>query len=322
MSASASGDNRGILTYSTEITFLEELFTRLGSGTSALSHPTLTEVSRLLAQFLETALERGQADRIEKILGFQEILFRSMGDSLGDLFSDAIEIIPYTRLLPPLESPPSPPRGLRLVLSDKESLTCPVCWDDFPPFAMVTLHQCGEHNYCRKCMIDQLTSLIVDADVSHITCPHPACKSEVLECEVRELLDEDVYQKYLHFLVLAVLKEEKNARWCTNTTCGQPIIWDPQEKVVVCPACKCEFCFECSRPLHPGFSCAGQKLPDYEEQFQQWLQEKEARVKKCPGCQAPLEKNEGCNHMYVTKFILFFLSFFFFLGGGGIFFFY
>src|SRR3989338_10725524 len=284
--ASGSGPSRELLTYSTEITFLEELFAKLApGGGGAVTTNTLTELSRLLSDFLEVALERGQMERIEKILGFQEIMHEAMGASFYDN-SDAIQFIPYSRLPPPVEAPPI---GIRHVVTDQETLTCPVCWSDFPPFSMVTLHQCGEHSYCHGCMSSHLSSRIVDAEVSRISCPQPSCKANVLECEVRELVTDEVYQKYLHFLVLAVLKEEENARWCTNISCGQPIIWDPKEKVVVCPACHSEFCFTCSRPLHPRFSCEGQQLPDYEDQFRLWLSEKKALVQKCPGCSAQLE---------------------------------
>src|SRR3989338_7580163 len=68
------------------------------------------------------------------------------------------------------------------------------------------------------------------------------------------------------------------------------------------PACKTQFCFDCSRLLHPGLSWDANKLPDFEEKFQEWLKAKNALVKQCPVCAAHREKNDGCNHMYVQLF--------------------
>lgn len=248
----AAGGTRA-LTYSSEIGFLEELFIRIAPGKdAAVESRTLEQLGDMLASFLEVALEKEQLDRVEKIMSFQEIMRNLLGASMMDPAS--VEIIPYSRL----PEPKAPaPVGIRLFADPQTSpvLSCPICFDDKPFTDMVTLHACGSHGYCKECLGQHLSSLIVDAEVSNITCPHPNCSAQALEGEVRELVDEDTYQKYLHFLVLAILKDEQNARWCTNLACGQPIIWDPKEAVVVCPACKSEFCFECSRPLHPGFSC-------------------------------------------------------------------
>lgn len=296
MSADGQLPARSALRYTTEIPFLEELFSRIGPGGGfGVETATLAGLLELLGLFLSQAFERGEPDatRVDKILGFQEIL----NELLYTGFPEGAEIIPYNRV--PEAAPAEPaqprkpePRDLRVV-EQEAGWSCPICFEERA--TTVTLHACGAHNYCLECMGNHLTALIVDNEVTKISCPSPGCPAVVLECEVRMLVPEHIWEKYLDFLFMAVLREEQNSRWCTNLQCGMPIIWDPQHdgSIITCPACKTDFCFTCSRPWHPGYSCEGQPLPDVEQQFLDWLKEKKALVKKCPGCSTMLEKNDG-----------------------------
>ena len=70
---------------------------------------------------------------------------------------------------------------------------------------------------------------------------------------------------------------------------------------IICPNCYNNFCFECDKPAHWPASCEdaewfikeSAKLINQVYEAAYYV----ARVKKCPQCKMPMEKNEGCQHM-------------------------
>lgn len=69
-------------------------------------------------------------------------------------------------------------------------------------------------------------------------------------------------------------------------------------------ACKCghEFCFECTDYWHEPVSCIRLKQwkNSGDSETLQWVVE---HAKHCPGCEAIIEKNGGCNHMVIVIFV-------------------
>lgn len=67
-------------------------------------------------------------------------------------------------------------------------------------------------------------------------------------------------------------------------------------KIILCPLPSCGFrwCKECSKEVERGFqhSCDGSM------EFNMLIEQK--GWKRCPGCKAPVQKSEGCNHMTVS----------------------
>ena len=70
---------------------------------------------------------------------------------------------------------------------------------------------------------------------------------------------------------------------------------------IICPNCNNNFCVECDKPAHWPASCEdaewfikeSEKLLNGTKETANYV----ARVKKCPQCRLPMEKNEGCQHM-------------------------
>jgi hypothetical protein len=154
-----------------------------------------------------------------------------------------------------------------------------------------------------------LAALITDISTATLlTCPHPGCNVRAEVYELESLLDDTTYQKYLQFSALESLKKEKTTRWCINKECGMPIVWDETVPTVICPACKTQFCYSCSKPAHPGKSCSEAAEPppsesaisinaDPDSSYSEWRRQLGAKVKPCPNCSADIEKNLGCQHM-------------------------
>lgn len=137
--------------------------------------------------------------------------------------------------------------------------------------------------------------MINNAEVGGIICPQPGCRASPEEYEVESLVPREVYEKYLQFTVLAIVQKDPNMCWCPNKACGNAILWDRKQHKVVCPACRLEFCFACGGKVHFGFDCKGS--PNDDEMFREWMGTKGSKVKPCPACRMPVEKNEGCNHI-------------------------
>jgi hypothetical protein len=68
---------------------------------------------------------------------------------------------------------------------------------------------------------------------------------------------------------------------------------------MVCSECGKEFCFE-HGGAHPNRTCA-----EYEQEHQIEIKANavflDTNTKQCPNCQAPTQKNKGCNHMTCLK---------------------
>jgi ariadne-1 len=91
---------------------------------------------------------------------------------------------------------------------------------------------------------------------------------------------------------------------CPKAGCGMPVISDPATPMVRCPNTKCRyaFCHNCKTAWHSDVSCAQYQQWKLENEnagdlFEEW---KKQHSKACPKCQAPTEKNGGCNHITCT----------------------
>eukprot|EP01106_Pelomyxa_sp_JSP_P012282 TRINITY_DN3373_c0_g1_i2.p1 TRINITY_DN3373_c0_g1~~TRINITY_DN3373_c0_g1_i2.p1 ORF type:complete len:153 (-),score=45.60 TRINITY_DN3373_c0_g1_i2:176-634(-) len=105
--------------------------------------------------------------------------------------------------------------------------------------------------------------------------------------------------------------------WCPR--CRHAVVSDKSNKLGACPVCHFSFCINCRLSWHPGSPCLtlAEKVQQLEEKaevastkselqfveqlraaveaelkFAEWV---EKHAKKCPCCQATIEKISGCN---------------------------
>jgi ariadne-1 len=89
-------------------------------------------------------------------------------------------------------------------------------------------------------------------------------------------------------------------KWCPAPGCERAIAYaDGGERDIDC-SCGARWCFKCREEAHAPAPC---------EQVAQWNAKNRsdkdnmdwilANTKMCPKCKAAIEKNNGCNHMYV-----------------------
>ena len=107
------------------------------------------------------------------------------------------------------------------------------------------------------------------------------------------------YQKYM---ISDTLKNEPRYRKCLRTTCpvGQIHEAGDAEPLMTCMECGYRMCYVHARSWHEGQTCSQYEANQrHQMENNSSVQLIERLSKRCPGsgCNAPIEKNEGCDHM-------------------------
>ena len=88
--------------------------------------------------------------------------------------------------------------------------------------------------------------------------------------------------------------------WCPSSGCGTICNICEGSKyqgmAVTCATCDNQFCSSCSATWHEGLSCE----EEAGDQAGLWRDLAE-NIKKCPQCQVPIERNEGCAQMMCRR---------------------
>ncbi|KAI0305126.1 hypothetical protein B0F90DRAFT_1159513 [Multifurca ochricompacta] len=157
---------------------------------------------------------------------------------------------------------------------------CPVCLE--PPLTPVFLG-CG-HRWCKACLVAYL-SAASDTRSFPISClgNQGRCTEPVPILLARRVLPPADFDA----LSLAAFHAHVQA-YPTG----------PRNAVLSCPSCLARICPSCHVEYHEGVTCADRE-DGGDRLFQEWMRTHD--VKKCPGCNAPIERAEGCNHMTCSR---------------------
>uniref|UniRef100_A0A7N9CL42 Cullin 9 n=1 Tax=Macaca fascicularis TaxID=9541 RepID=A0A7N9CL42_MACFA len=187
---------------------------------------------------------------------------------------------------------------------------CPVCVsplgcdDDLP--SLCCMHYC-----CKSCWNEYLTTRIEQNLVLNCTCPIADCPAQPTGAFIRAIVSSpEVISKYEKALLRGYVESCSNLTWCTNPQgCDRILCRQGLGCGTTCSKCGWASCFNCSFPeAHYPASCGhmSQWVDDggYYDGMSVEAQSKHlAKLisKRCPSCQAPIEKNEGCLHMTCAK---------------------
>ncbi|XP_057554209.1 cullin-9 isoform X1 [Hippopotamus amphibius kiboko] len=187
---------------------------------------------------------------------------------------------------------------------------CPVCVsplapdDDLP--SLCCMHYC-----CKSCWNEYLTTRIEQNLVLNCTCPAADCPAQPTGAFIRTIVSSpEVISKYEKALLRGYVESCANLTWCTNPQgCDRILCRQGLGCGTTCSKCGWASCFTCSFPeAHYPASCGhmSQWVDDggYYDGMSVEAQSKHlAKLisKRCPSCQAPIEKNEGCLHMTCAK---------------------
>uniref|UniRef100_A0A3Q3JFI7 Cullin 7 n=1 Tax=Monopterus albus TaxID=43700 RepID=A0A3Q3JFI7_MONAL len=189
--------------------------------------------------------------------------------------------------------------------------TCPVCLgprtaSSEPVPSLSCMHYC-----CRSCWQDYLTVRIEQNLIMNCHCPITDCPAQpTSQFFLNILTDKDTIGKYESALLRGYVECCSNLTWCTNPQgCDQILCKENMGSIGTCSKCCWSSCFSCNFPeAHYPASCShmSQWMDDggYYEGMSMEAQSKHlAKLisKRCPSCQAQIEKNEGCLHMTCAK---------------------
>lgn len=180
------------------------------------------------------------------------------------------------------------------------SFICDICVESKSTDESFSIKGCS-HSYCNECMTKYVASKLQE-NITSINCPVADCKG-VLEPEYcRDILPEDVFNRWGNALCEAVILGAQKF-YCPFKDCSALLIDDGGEAIreSVCPDCNRMFCAQCKVPWHAGIQCAEfQKLHKDEREPEDimlmTLAQKE-NWRRCPNCKIFVEKKEGCRYM-------------------------
>lgn len=127
--------------------------------------------------------------------------------------------------------------------------------------------------------------------MANIKCPGNKCTHEFTDDNIKELVSEGVFNKYLKFKQRAELLKDSGIKWCIRPDCEGYMKGTENDLMKECPICAFQHCFKCGKAWHPKKSCDQVIEADYEA----WAKGREIQL--CPSCKHKIEKIEGCNHM-------------------------
>lgn len=189
------------------------------------------------------------------------------------------------------------------LVPNTESFDCPICFDKINPGGGVVLRECL-HSFCREC----LKGAIQHNEEAYLKCPYQdesySCNASLQDREIKFLVPEDVYERYLQKSLSTAESQEINSFHCKTPDCQGWCIYEDHVNFFKCPVCKKENCLTC-KAIHEGVNCK-----KYQDDLQaQAINNVAARrtremlhdmVKKgdamhCPQCKVILQKKDGCD---------------------------
>ncbi|EKE40854.1 hypothetical protein ENUP19_0186G0004 [Entamoeba nuttalli] len=188
---------------------------------------------------------------------------------------------------------------------EKKEYTCDICYSDIQIQDMY-IFDCG-HKFCLDCCYEHIHEKIFNGIVK-VRCPKSMCCHDITFEEIYQIIrrhqpiDQELIERYERFSIQEYLKKEKNCRYCPR--CGTGVIGDPNTPEIECQNEECKkkkikFCFNCKEIWHEGLTCSQYQEwkrmnCEADKRFLSWAQK---NTRKCPKCNATIEKNRGCNHM-------------------------
>uniref|UniRef100_A0A673XQC1 Cullin-9-like n=1 Tax=Salmo trutta TaxID=8032 RepID=A0A673XQC1_SALTR len=189
--------------------------------------------------------------------------------------------------------------------------SCPVCLISQTGEAEPVPTLCCMHYCCRSCWQEYLTARIEQNLVMNCNCPITDCRAQpTSQFFFNILTNKDTIAKYENALLRGYVECCSNLTWCTNPLgCDQILCRENIGSMGTCSKCCWSSCFSCNFPeAHYPASCShmSQWIDDggYYEGMTMEAQSKHlAKLisKRCPSCQAQIEKNDGCLHMTCAK---------------------
>uniref|UniRef100_A0A0B7BCW6 RanBP-type and C3HC4-type zinc finger-containing protein 1 n=1 Tax=Arion vulgaris TaxID=1028688 RepID=A0A0B7BCW6_9EUPU len=189
------------------------------------------------------------------------------------------------------------------VILNTEAFQCPICFDDVDVEDGIVLRECL-HMFCRGC----LTEAVRFCEDAILKCPYQeglyACQCVLQEREIRALVPEHIYLRYLQRGLDQAESQTINSYHCKTADCHGWCVYEDLVNFFKCPVCKLENCLTC-KAIHEGLNCK-QYQDDLKlranndiaaKQTAEMLQKlvADGEAMHCPQCHVVLQKKGGCD---------------------------
>lgn len=182
-----------------------------------------------------------------------------------------------------------------------------------------------KHHFCRECMAEHCSIHVKEGTVQHLLCPEPKCETEIRPYILKEVLNDDDYERWERLILQHGLDTMGDIIYCPR--CQNVVV--KEEDLGHCLSCLFTFCTKCLEKWHQGDTCFFEKEVEGDEEGKtgstesQYVEESEAerkrlqrqrraemnlsyqliraRTRQCWKCKSPIEKNGGCNKVTCTK---------------------
>mmetsp|Transcript_1623 Transcript_1623/g.3506 ORF Transcript_1623/g.3506 Transcript_1623/m.3506 type:complete len:545 (+) Transcript_1623:594-2228(+) len=194
-------------------------------------------------------------------------------------------------------------RSKTLTADSESTKLCSMCYCDFVSSEMRG-QDCG-HYFCSDCYTGYLEDALENRGLESIftTCPESTCCTIIGEDMFKALVSKPLFDKYCHFVIRSYVERRSAVKWCPFPGCEFAVEYPKETSRIIVCQCGFSWCFKCGNDAHQPLSCddlASWKAKDTsnaEGTNEDWLL---VNTKKCPGCQKPIQKNQGCMHMTCT----------------------
>lgn len=189
---------------------------------------------------------------------------------------------------------------------DIETRECVNCLDEVG-YAEFPIHGTSascthDSEICVTCLRTWITTSIENGNWDKITCPAADCPSIMQYADIRRLATLEDFAKYDKSTMRAALGDMPEFKWCIKPGCESGQIHDNSsgnDPIFKCNECNSRMCVLCDREWHTDETCEQVTArllaqPGENAASEQFIAQ---NSRKCPGCQSPIEKSEGCDHM-------------------------
>lgn len=129
-------------------------------------------------------------------------------------------------------------------ITNAEEFDCIICMGTIEVGDGVRLRECL-HEFCITC----IKNVILLSDEAEIPCPYgdgiTKCDGKILDLEIRAVLDENAYEKYLIRSLRIAEVTIQNTVHCKVPNCDGWCICDDNVNQFICPKCQSDNCVSC-----------------------------------------------------------------------------
>lgn len=189
------------------------------------------------------------------------------------------------------------------IITSTEPIECMICFTETEPEESIVLRECL-HKFCKDC----ISAHVKNSEEATVTCPYMDddynCNNPITHREIKALLSEEDFQKYLDRGLMQAEKESENSFHCKTPDCHGWCVYEDDVNNFHCPVCDSVNCILC-KAIHKDMNCK-----EYQEELtRKAATDEEAKKTKsllermlksgdalnCPKCNIIIQKKVGCD---------------------------